>query len=34
MKCKMEVKQGVMNFDVENSVASLLGFDKKNIFKR
>ena len=25
----MEVKQGVINFDVENSVASLLGFDKQ-----
>ena len=29
MKCKMEVKQGVINFDVENSVASLLGFVKQ-----
>ena len=29
MKWKMEVKQGVINFDVENSVASLLGFDKQ-----
>ena len=29
MKCKMEVKHGVINFDVENSVASLLGFDKQ-----
>ena len=28
MKCKMEVKQGVFNFDVENTVSSLLGFDK------
>ena len=29
MKCKMEVLQGVVNFDVENSLASLLGFDKQ-----
>ena len=29
MKCKMEVLQGVINFNVENSVASLLGFDKQ-----
>ena len=29
MKCKMEVKQGVINLDVENSVSSLLGFDKQ-----
>ena len=29
MKCKMEVLQDVNNFDVENSVASLLGFDKQ-----
>ena len=29
MKCKMEVLQGDINFDVENSVASLLGFDKQ-----
>ena len=29
LKCKMEVLQGVINFDVENSVASLLGFDKQ-----
>ena len=29
MKCKMEVLQGVIKFDVENSVASLLGFDKQ-----
>ena len=29
MKCKMEVKQGVINFHVENSVASLIRFDKQ-----
>ena len=29
MKCKIVVKQGVINFDVENSVASLLGFDNE-----
>ena len=29
MKCKMEVKKGVFNFAVENSVSSLLGFDKQ-----
>ena len=29
MKYKLEVLQGVINFDVENSVASLLGFDKQ-----
>ena len=29
MKCEMEVKQGVINFDVENSVALLLGFNKQ-----
>ena len=29
MKCKMEVLHVVNNFDVENSVASLLGFDKQ-----
>ena len=29
MKCKVEVLQGDINFDVENSVASLLGFDKQ-----
>ena len=32
MKCKMKVLQVVNTFDVENSVASLLGFDKqKNV---
>ena len=29
MKCLMEIKQGAINFDVENSIASLLGFRKK-----
>ena len=29
MKCKLGVKQGVINFDKESSVASLLGFDKQ-----
>ena len=29
MKCKMEVLHGVINFDVERLVASLLGFDKQ-----
>ena len=29
MKCKTEVEQGVINFDVENSAASLLKFDKQ-----
>ena len=29
MKYKMEVLQGVINFNVENSVASLLGFDEQ-----
>ena len=28
MKCKMEIKQGVLSFDVENSMRSLLGFRK------
>ena len=31
MKYLMEIKQGANNFDVENSIASLLGFRKKNI---
>ena len=26
MKCKMEIKQGSLNFDIENSIAPLLGF--------
>ena len=28
MKCKMEIKQGALSFDVENSIAPLLGFRK------
>ena len=28
MKCQMEIKQGALSFDVENSIASLLGFRK------
>ena len=28
MKCLMEIKQGAISFDVENSIASLLGFRK------
>ena len=28
MKCIMEIKQGALSFDVENSIASLLGFRK------
>ena len=28
MKCKMEIKQGALSFDVENSIGSLLGFRK------
>ena len=33
MKCMMEIKQRMISFDVENSIASLLGFRKKNINK-
>ena len=29
MKCLMEIKQGAINLDVENSIASLLGFREK-----
>ena len=29
MKCKMEIKQGSLSFDVENSISSLLGVEKK-----
>ena len=29
MKCLMEIKQGAINFEVENSIASLLGIRKK-----
>ena len=28
MKCLMEIKQGALSFDIENSLASLLGFIK------
>ena len=28
MKCLLEVKQGAINFDIENSIAPLLGFRK------
>ena len=28
MKCLMEIKQGAISFDVENSIASLLGYRK------
>ena len=28
MKCRMELKQGALSFDVENSIAPLLGFGK------
>ena len=33
MKCLMEIKQGTISFDVENSIASLLGF-RKAVFKK
>ena len=33
MKCLMEIKQGVLSFDIENSLASLLGF-RKIIYKK
>ena len=33
MKCLMEIKQGALIFDIENSLASLLGFRKK-IYKK
>ena len=33
LKCKMEVLQGVINFNVENSVASLLRF-RKIVYKK
>ena len=33
MKCLMEIKQGAICFDVENSIASLLGFRKAVINK-
>ena len=28
MKSLMEIKQGALNFDIENSIAQLLGFRK------
>ena len=33
MKCLMEIKQGALSFDIENSLASLLGF-RKIIYKK
>ena len=33
MKCLMEIKQGAINFDVEKSIASLLGF-RKAVYKQ
>ena len=33
MKCKMEIYQGALSFDVENSIASLLGF-RKIVYKQ
>ena len=33
MKCLMEIKQGAISFDVENSRASLLGF-RKIVYKK
>ena len=33
MKCLMEVKQGAIHFDVESSIASLLGF-RKAVYKQ
>ena len=33
MKGLMEIKQGAINFDVQNSIASLLGF-RKAVYKR
>ena len=33
MKCLMEIKQGALSFDIENSLASLLGF-RKVIYKK
>ena len=33
MKCLMEIKQGAISFDIENSLASLLGF-RKIIYKK
>ena len=33
MKCLMEIKQGALSFDIEKSLASLLGF-RKTIYKK
>ena len=33
MKCLMEIKQGAITFDVENSIASLIGF-RKAVYKQ
>ena len=33
MKCLMEIKQGALSFDIENSLASLLGF-RKIVYKK
>ena len=33
MKCLMEIKQGALSFDIENSISSLLGF-RKIIYKK
>ena len=33
MKCLMEIKQGALSFDIENSIASLLGF-RKTFYKK
>ena len=33
MKCFMELKQGALSFDIENSIASLLRF-RKIIYKK
>ena len=29
MKCKMDIKQGTLSFDLENSIAPILGFGKR-----
>ena len=33
MNCLMEIKQGAISFDIENSIASLLGF-RKIVYKK
>ena len=33
MKCLMEKKRGALSFDIENSIASLLGF-RKIVYKK